>query len=606
MTSFHVLIADPDDGLCQELSALVESAGYRVDCMTSRGGLDRALRELQPHALILGVSLNEPGGLNVVRHFETARLARKVPVVIISDRADLEYELLDAFDFLTRPVDELRLLEDLAQLKQNRSAAEAVLYPPMGEEDLSRFQTYLTMRSGLHFDQRNLRLLESGMHRRMRAVSARDYRDYLTYLQQFGESRQELKKLLGLLTIGETYFFRYLAHYEALRREIIPQLMERNRHSRTLRIWSAGCSTGEEPYSLAMLLLYHFPQLAGWHLHILATDINQQALVKAEQGRYGPRALRLTEPALIEKYFRREGTEFVLGDQIRRHVAFRHLNLHTGTYPDAQNGTENLDIIFCRNVMIYFRPATSRKVVERFSRCLRDGGYLFLGHAETLLNLSADFERVTAQGGFFYRLGAPAAKQAPVVAAAPVEIPRAIPPEVPAANKNPSPAGPVAQTAPPAPSAPVDPALLCSQAWQAFEREDFGRAEALFGEVLSRTPQHVDALVGQGFLQANRGAYQAALAACERALQIDDLCPQIYLLRGLICAMEEDSAGAAEEYRKALLLDMSFIMPHYYLSRIFSRQGRSRDARRELRNTLRLLESLPDETLVPYSGGADA
>ena len=135
------------------------------------------------------------------------------------------------------------------------------------------------------------------------------------------------------------------------------------------------------------------------------------------------------------------------------------------------------------------------------------------------------------------------------------------------------------------------------------EREDFQQAETLFADVLCREPDYVDALVGQGFLCANRGEYAEALAICDQARKIDDLCPQVYLLRGLIQAMDDDSAGAAEEYRKALLLDMNFIMPHYYLSTIFARQGRLRDARRELRNTLRLLENLPDEALVPYSGG---
>ncbi|MEJ2200668.1 MAG: CheR family methyltransferase, partial [Desulfuromonadaceae bacterium] len=192
--------------------------------------------------------------------------------------------------------------------------------------------------------------------------------------------------------------------FEALQHVVIPELIKHNRSRRVLRIWSAGCSTGEEPYSLAMLLLEKFPELVDWEVHILATDINYQALRQAREGVYGERSLRSTEADYRERYFIPVGDRFVMAPEVRNLVQFSHLNLQTGLYPSGYNGTSDVDLLFCRNVMIYFRQETNRKIIERFSRCLRPDGFLFLGQAETLQNLSTQFSSVHCQGGFYYRL----------------------------------------------------------------------------------------------------------------------------------------------------------------------------------------------------------
>jgi chemotaxis protein methyltransferase CheR len=138
---------------------------------------------------------------------------------------------------------------------------------------------------------------------------------------------------------------------------------------------------------------------------------------------------------------------------------------------------------------------------------------------------------------------------------------------------------------------------------QAFNREDFSTASRSYDEILRHDPLHVSALVGKGFILANQGQYDEAVECCGRALTVNDLCPEAYYLRGLILEMAEDFAGAVSEYRKALLLDMDFVMPHYNLSKVFWRQGRLRDARRELNNTRHILEKTADEEIIPFSGG---
>ncbi|MDO3378338.1 CheR family methyltransferase [Geoalkalibacter halelectricus] len=589
----RVWVAETPGGLCADLVPLLGEAGCTVQCVATDDAPLPAVRVGDCDVLVLGIELPGPQALERLRRFESGRLSRQVPVIVVANRAELEYELPDAFDFLTLPVDARRLLAGVRRAASVARIEEQRL-PPLEALDLILFQNYLVQHSGLHFDQRNLRILQHGLTRRMRALGLSSYRAYFDYLESFGEARQELKKLLGLLTVGETYFFRYLAHFEALRHQVLPELIARNRARRTLRLWSAGCSTGEEPYSLGILLRAHFPELREWDVRILATDINHQALNKARRGVYGSRSLRVTDPALISTWFEQRGSEYLLDESIRALVDFRYLNLQTGSYPDPGAGIADFDIIFCRNVLIYFRQATSRKVVEGLARSLAPGGSLFLGHAETLINLSRQFERASHERSFFYRLpAAPPTLEAPPRPPEPPVAPQTLP-EVARARTTEA-------DAPPAPAR--DAEQLYAEGQEAFNREDFAGARACFEKILAVDEQHPGAWVGSGFVHANRGAIEQARTCCEHALAADDLHAPAYFLKGLLLELEGHWLEAREEYRKALLIDMDFIMPRFHLGGIHERLGQGADARRELRNSVRLLERLPTEALVPLSGG---
>ncbi|AMV70794.1 CheR family methyltransferase [Desulfuromonas sp. DDH964] len=596
MTSpLQVLIVDRDAELCQALSGLLEASGHRVRCL--RGALTLSeLRRQTPDLLLIDVPGAEGEEVDLLRRLSLQRSTLHLPIIVTANDPRLEFELLDVFDVLPKPLDEERLLEDLAQLAARRSPPGP--YPGLTEVDLALFRDFLVTHSGLHFDRRNALLLERGLQRRMRALRSTGYRDYLGYLEANQESRQELKKLLGLLTIGETYFFRYLAHFELLREVIIPEVISRNRHNRSLRIWSAGCSTGEEPYSLAMLLHAQFPQLRDWRLEILGTDINKRSLAAARAGLYGGRALRATEAAYRDAYFRAEGSHFRIVPEIRAMVHFGYLNLRTGLYP-GRAAAQPLDLIFCRNVMIYFQPETTQEIINRMAGVLRPGGYLLLGHAETLLNLRHDFARVQYGGGFVYRLPEPGAPPPPPSGnlAAPKIDPivrrPVLPPPLPE---------PPSQAAGGGDQDPPDLAEIYARAVAAFDEENFKTASQNYAILLRHKPEHVGGLVGYGFLLANRGDYQEALEYCQRAQQVDDLYPESYFLMGLIREMEDNPEEALLEYRRALLLDMNLIMPHYALSRVFRRLGRLQEAAREVRNTLRLLERLPAGRKLVYAG----
>jgi chemotaxis protein methyltransferase CheR len=206
-------------------------------------------------------------------------------------------------------------------------------------------------------------------------------------------------KVLDAMTNNETWFFRDFGPFEALRLQALPELLPARSGVRTLRLWSAACSTGQEPYSLALLLREHF-SLANWTVKILATDINGKVLDRARSGRFSQLEINRGLPVvLLPKYFRRANLDFELLPEIRNQVEFRAFNL-SQSWPELPK----MDVIFLRNVMIYFDVEVRRQILARVRSVLQPDGILFLGCAETTLNLDSNFERVTFQNTAYYKV----------------------------------------------------------------------------------------------------------------------------------------------------------------------------------------------------------
>jgi chemotaxis protein methyltransferase CheR len=252
---------------------------------------------------------------------------------------------------------------------------------------LLREQIY--KRSGIWFNDSSKYLLQKRLSPRARELNFDSFQKYFYFLQYDPRADAEFDQIFDLVTTNETYFFREPAQLQAFIEEVIPDILSR-KSVKKVRIWSAGCSSGEEPYSIAMLL-----DDAGWYEHaafeIFASDINQQVLQKARKGQYRENAFRATEPRLRAKYFTREAdaNSWRVNDEIRNRVSFGRLNL----YDEARVSLlGHLDIVFCRNVIIYFDDASKRVVVTNFYNRLAEGGYLLLGHSESLISLSAQFK----------------------------------------------------------------------------------------------------------------------------------------------------------------------------------------------------------------------
>ncbi|HYA31932.1 MAG TPA: protein-glutamate O-methyltransferase CheR, partial [Thermodesulfovibrionales bacterium] len=228
---------------------------------------------------------------------------------------------------------------------------------------------------------------ERRLSRRLKLHHLGDFRDYYRLLLYDKRKEDELTAAIEVLTVNETFFFREKNQLKAFSDEILPEIGETNREKKKIRIWSAGCSTGEEPYTIAMLIL-EYGGLYGWDIEILGSDINQRVLTTARRGIYRKNSFRTAEPSLIRKYFKEEDGSFLISEDVKRLVSFSCLNLLD---PFKVRFMGQMDVIFCRNVLIYFDHPARKKVVENFHSNLVEGGYLLLGHAESLVNISTSF-----------------------------------------------------------------------------------------------------------------------------------------------------------------------------------------------------------------------
>ncbi len=258
---------------------------------------------------------------------------------------------------------------------------------PLHEGDFRLIRDLIRDYCGIFFDDGSLFLLERRLSRRLRLHHLKDFRDYYRLLLYDRKKEEELTAIIEILTVNETFFFREQNQLKAFSEEILPEIGEVKKEKKRLRIWSAGCSTGEEPYTIAMLIL-EYGRLQGWDVDILGSDINQRVLTTARRGVYRKNSFRTAEQYFRQKYFAEENGTFVISEDVKRLVSFSCLNLLD---PFKVRFMGQMDVIFCRNVLIYFDHAARKKAVDNFYDNLVEGGYLLLGHAESLMNISTSF-----------------------------------------------------------------------------------------------------------------------------------------------------------------------------------------------------------------------
>ena len=259
----------------------------------------------------------------------------------------------------------------------------------MSKEVFLKVRDFIYEKCGIHFTENKIYLLEDRLSARLEHLKLSSYEEYLYFLTYDPSKNLEIKNLYNSITTNETSFYRDNAQLEAFRTGVLPLVMERKEGlDKTLRIWSAGCSTGEEPYTLAMMLVEEGLLQKGWKVDILASDISERVLKSARAAIYGDYSIRNTAPAVLSKYFTQEGNLFHVKPEIKRMVRFMEINLFESA---AVRNALNIDIIFCRNVIIYFDDDSKRKVMGHFCDRLTPNGILVLGFSETLINISRAF-----------------------------------------------------------------------------------------------------------------------------------------------------------------------------------------------------------------------
>lgn len=259
--------------------------------------------------------------------------------------------------------------------------------PRLTPKEFEKFSKLIYDESGIFLKENKLTLLSNRLRKRLKELNLSDYASYYDYINK-SINKEEVHSLLDVVSTNETYFFRNEKHFEAFRLvlEMISTKKEKSGNN-PLRIWSAGCSTGEEPYTMALLIYENRHLLGGRQIEIIATDISTSVLEFARLGCYSGRRIDRVSRQLLQKYFslNKQKEEHCINKELKNIVKFDILNLFKDPYP------KDLDIIFCRNVMIYFDRIHQKKLVEGFAKVLKPDGHLFIGHAETLYNISNQF-----------------------------------------------------------------------------------------------------------------------------------------------------------------------------------------------------------------------
>lgn len=456
---------------------------------------------------------------------------------------------------------------------------------------LARLSERVAAGMGLHFPPERRSDLERGVRAAAAELGFEDATACLRWLVSPPQlSPDQIEVLAGHLTIGETYFWRDANIYTALESHILPPLIEERRAGgrRQLRLWSAGCCTGEEPYSLAILLHRLLPDAAEWNLRVLGTDINPRFLHRAEEAVYGEWSFRDAPPWLKERYFRQTGEgRWAVLPEIKKRVAFSCLNLAEDAYPSLGNNTNAMDVIFCRNVLMYLSPEHSKKAIAGFYRALVEGGCLSVSPTEASHLFRSAFVASPFPGATLYRKDSqpPPAPDPPVP---PRQILRPAPPRI---------APPPTVKAPPPP--PRDP---YGAALALYEQ---GRYEEA-AETLGPEPTSGKARSLLARACANQGRLAEARAWCDRALAVEKLNPGGHYLRATILQEMGDMDEAVRSLRRSLFLDHDFVPAHFALGNITRQQGKVRESARHFANALALLGRYGPEEILPESEGITA
>ena len=452
------------------------------------------------------------------------------------------------------------------------------------DSQLSQMSEFVTARMGLHFSKEHWRDLERQTKLAAKEFGFADAEAFLQWLVSSPLTREQIEILASHLTIAETYFWREPQVFEALRDQILPELIRaREKGDKRLRIWSAGCATGEEPYSIAIALRQALPALEDWHITLLATDINPRILCRAAAGVYGAWSFRNVPPGLKEKNFRHtEAGKFEILPEIRKMVTFGYLNLAEDIYPAPMNNTNDMDLIFCRNVLMYFEPERARQVGQNLYHSLVPGGWLMVSASELSQQLFPQFASVQFPGAIVYRKDTE--KSRPLAT---------FPLQVPLPQRNP--------VQPPLETAAVVARVVPPPHPPPHERTR--PAEAV--ETAREAASPPDAALAVRTL-ANQGKLGEALAACEGAISADKLDPGLYYLCATILQEQNREDEAMAALKRALYLDPNFVLAHFALGNLVQRQGNAAAAKKHFKNVLALLSAYGPQDSLPEAEGLTA
>lgn len=467
---------------------------------------------------------------------------------------------------------------------------------------LTQLADFVSTRTGLHFTGERMNDLENGIRHAAAEYGFKDIETCIKWLVTSPLTRQEVEILASHLTIGETYFFREIKYFEILEKHIIPELIRsRSGNEKYIRIWSAGCATGEEPYSIAILLDKMIPDLKEWNITILATDINPHFLRKAQDGLYSEWSFR-GSPSWIRKYFTRTKEGFSILPEIKKMVTFSYHNLAEDAYPTLLNNTNGMDIILCRNVLMYFSQERAKQVAQALYLCLVDNGWLAVSPVETSHVLFSQFAAINFPDAIFYKKDISKSQR--------IE-------EFPEDN-------PVQKEIRTAPIGLVPEQIIIAVPEKKIEPKEekipgseYNEVMALYvqgkymrvTEILTDLVSHdndTKAMILLSKAYANYGKSAQALEWCEKALAIDSLDSCSHYLHSIILQERGHVEEAIKSLKRAIYLDQDFVLAHFALGNFCRQIGKIKESNRHFENVLALLGKRRNDEILPESEGITA
>ncbi len=487
----------------------------------------------------------------------------------------------------------------------------------LSKTDFNLFREYIESRTGIHMDEGKQNYFAMNLDTRMQTLGLKDYSAYYTFLTTSVQRTKEFATLLDLVLIKETFFFRDERQINTLIHNVLPALKEKKK-GKEIKIWSAGCATGEEPYTLAMAIKEYAPAGAV-NFSIYATDISADALSYAKNGVYGKNSMRAIDKTVMNKYFAQKDGRYHLAEEIKQRVHFDIVNLVEPYLPAGEN---TFDIIFCRNVIIYFELETIKKVIHRFYDTLAPGGYFFVGHSESLWQVSNEFTLEEISGVFLYRKNTKpspselTANEKPAsntrqLSALPVSSSQQYRQrqlsnnavsgikensitnrKMPSFTKSPQRAGTGAL-----PTHTVDGHASTREKLHVLLEKELsftGDDDEILEDIqtiIEKDPKNTDAHLFLGKIYANMGLYDKALRKAADVLDIDDLNADAYELTGSVYYKNSENEKAVVSFKRAIYLNEKTLLSHYYLGNLYKDANLFRQAVKEYKNVIRAIET---------------
>jgi chemotaxis protein methyltransferase CheR len=464
---------------------------------------------------------------------------------------------------------------------------------------LERFKKLVTDHIGLRIGKEDSETFRKALTIQMKSLNIVDPERYLSFLESdTGASKQEWKAFIISITTGESYFFRDKGHFFLLQNTILPELIKKKETQRSLRIWSAGCTTGEEPYSIAILLDMLLPDLKGWDIFIIGTDINEESLKNAARGIYSQWSFRMLGKDIQSRYFKSHQDKWEIHENIKKMVNFQYGNLIEDGFFSQNPEICNMDIIICRNVFIYFEKEAVSSVLNKFQRILNQGGYLVTGHAELYGHDLTNLSRVMFPEAVIYKKTAELKVQTTEITRLPecikegrdlrikeLPVPKSVLPfpelsKINTLNPNRE------------PEREIEELIKKGRYTEAIDK-----AESFL--ITYKDNYDLFCLLAQAY--ANSGDYEKAASACRRAMNINAHSADPYLFLAHVAEARGNDAEAKDLFKKAIYLDPAFIAAYCELGGLYEKENDIPRARKARTTAIEFLKYLPSEaTVKPY------